>query len=257
MTDTPELWIGGGGSVTMMSNCSSTSSRWLRPSAIMSSPVRVGEHRVRVVVVVAEHRRDRRHELDGIRPQAGDQRGPVRGSHPERHDERAFATPGGRSAAGSASAWRRPSGASSRCRRPTARRSRPPWPAWTDAISSSRDSNSSSPGRPCAPRSAGPRAPAGVAQDRDQDRGDQARAREGEAARPPVQGQADAEGGVHHASTTTIAGDPIVGMRTNGMTRLPMIAPVVFMPSSSPDSEPGVARARRAAAPRRSGTRCP
>ena len=42
-----------------------------------------------------------------------------------------------------------------------------------------------------------------------------------------------------------IAGEPIVGMRTNGMTRLPRMAPVVFTPSSSPDSEPAVPRSSR------------
>ena len=44
------------------------------------------------------------------------------------------------------------------------------------------------------------------------------------------------------ASSTTMAGDPIVGIRTNGITRLPMMAPVVFTPSSSPDSDPAVRR---------------
>ena len=38
MTETPELWIGGGGSVTMMSKASATSSRWFRPSATMTRP---------------------------------------------------------------------------------------------------------------------------------------------------------------------------------------------------------------------------
>ena len=90
MTEAPELSIGGGGSVTMMSKRSSASSRWFRPSAMITRPFGFGEHRRGVRVVVAEHRRDRRDELHGVGPEAGDQRGPERRAHPEGHDQRAL-----------------------------------------------------------------------------------------------------------------------------------------------------------------------
>ena len=38
MTETPELSIGGGGSVTMMSYRWSVSSTWFRPSAMITCP---------------------------------------------------------------------------------------------------------------------------------------------------------------------------------------------------------------------------
>ena len=115
----------------------------------------------------------------------------------------------------------------------------------------------SRPGRGCGPRWAGPRA-----------RGAAARTTISTAATPPAPaerdaaavgttGEADAQGALVNASTTMIMGDPIVGMRTNGMTRLPRIAPVVFTPSSRPGLGPGLRRDRRAAAPRRSERRIP
>ncbi len=46
-------------------------------------------------------------------------------------------------------------------------------------------------------------------------------------------------------STTMITGEPMVGIRTNGMTRLPRIAPVVFAASSQPDADPARERSSR------------
>ena len=56
------------------------------------APVRVGEDRLGVVVVEAEHVGHGRHELDHVRPQAADERGPERGPHAEGDDERSFAS---------------------------------------------------------------------------------------------------------------------------------------------------------------------
>ena len=96
MTEAPELSIGGGGSVTMMSNRSSVSSRWFRPSVTITWPFGFAEDRVGVGVVVAEHLGTLRHELDRVGPQAGDQRAAERRAHPERHDERPLRIAAGR-----------------------------------------------------------------------------------------------------------------------------------------------------------------
>jgi hypothetical protein len=48
--------------------------------------------------------------------------------------------------------------------------------------------------------------------------------------------QADRDREVDQREHTMIAGDPIMGIRTNGITRLPRIAPVVLTASSDPDS---------------------
>ena len=55
MTDTPELWIGGGGSVTMMSKLLLDELEVVPAVGDDDPPVRVGEHLVGIVVVVAEH----------------------------------------------------------------------------------------------------------------------------------------------------------------------------------------------------------
>ena len=47
------------------------------------------------------------------------------------------------------------------------------------------------------------------------------------------------------ASATMIAGEPMVGIRTNGTSRLPTMAPVVFTASSDPDSPPAVPASSR------------
>ena len=112
------------------------------------------------------------------------------------------------------------------------------WPAWTDAISSSRDSNivpprssmraslgwATRPGRvPITTISNAATAPAAATAMR--------RGRTQNASPTP-------SAAFISASTTMIAGEPMVGIRTNGMTRLPRIAPVVLTPSRSPDSDP-------------------
>ena len=99
----PELSIGGGGSVTMMSNRSSVSSRWFRPSATITRPARVGQDGVGIGVVPAgTSPGTRRDELDGIGPQA--RRSARCGTpNPSRTPRRAPARHrGARSAAGSA-----------------------------------------------------------------------------------------------------------------------------------------------------------
>ena len=83
-------------------------------------------------------------------------------------------------------------------------------------------------------------------EDHDEDRDDDARAGERErGVVGPSSARPMPSAAFVSASRTTMAGDPIVGMSTNGMTRLPRIAPVVFTPSSSPDSEPAVPRSSR------------
>ena len=47
------------------------------------------------------------------------------------------------------------------------------------------------------------------------------------------------------AMRTMTAGDPMVGIRTNGTIRLAMIAPAVFTPRSRPDSDPDSAAVSR------------
>ena len=96
MTEAPELSIGGGGSVTMMSNRSSVSSRWFRPSAMMTRPSGSARTVVGIGVVEAEHVGDGRDQLDDIGLQAGDERRPERRPHPERDDQGALRIRAGR-----------------------------------------------------------------------------------------------------------------------------------------------------------------
>ena len=112
------------------------------------------------------------------------------------------------------------------------------WPAWTDAISSSSDAKIRPPSDSMRVTFGCVTAPGLAARntmtamrpiptvDSQRDRGDASQA----STTPSV--------AFMTASTITIAGEPIVGIRTNGMTRLPRIAPVVFDARSAPDSEP-------------------
>ena len=121
------------------------------------------------------------------------------------------------------------------------------WPAWTEAISSSRESKSVAAALGDARLVRLDDEPGPGCQDDDEDRDDDARAAPSAgAARPRPEGQRRCPRAAFvSASRTTMAGDPIVGISTNGMTRLPMMAPVVFTPSSSPDSDPAVPRSSR------------
>ena len=127
------------------------------------------------------------------------------------------------------------------------------WPAWTAAISSSRDSNSDA-ASAGDERFTGLRDPAGSTTGRDH--GDEHCDADGR--RAPC-----AAGRRSHASTipttafvaasrTMTVGDPTSGMSTNGMTRLPRMEPVVLTASSEPDSRPGL---RAIVAEQRSGGR--
>ncbi len=113
------------------------------------------------------------------------------------------------------------------------------WPAWTDAISSSSDAKIRPPsdsmrvtfGCVMAPGRAARNTITTISPSSDRRQPARARRRAASASTTP-------SAAFTTASTITIAGEPIVGIRTNGMTRLPRIAPVVFDAKSAPDSEP-------------------
>ncbi len=88
MTEAPELSIGGGGSVTMMSKRLAAQLQVVAAVGHDDPAVGVSAVGLGIGVVVAEHVEHGRHELDRLGMQPGDERGPVGRAHPERDDQR-------------------------------------------------------------------------------------------------------------------------------------------------------------------------
>ena len=122
------------------------------------------------------------------------------------------------------------------------------WPAWTAAISSSRDSNRVPPA-PAMNASPGWGMPAGLSDGRNT----ATRTATPTATRASRRGEASQARAIPTtalvaASRTTTVGEPMAGMSTNGMSRLPRIAPVVLTARSAPDSLPASERSSRSSA---------
>ena len=260
MTEAPELSIGGGGSVTMMSN-RSVGQLEVVPAVGDDDPsVRVGQHRsprpgsrsrtCRARTGRARRRRSRSPAMSAERnavpiPNATTSARSDVGPGDERQDRHELGVDGQQG--------------HRRARRPTARVSRgsgPPGPT----RSRPRSRRRSAP--PASSDEGLVRLDDGAGPDDEDDRRSPATPTPtttvGETARPPRSAPAPMPRRRVRsiARTTTTAGEPIVGIRTNGTSRLPRIGPGRVRREQRAGLRPGLRAPRRAAAPRRSGTRC-
>ena len=200
--------------------------------------VRMRRERVGVRVVVAEHVDDRRDELDRLDVQAGDQRRPVARPHPERDDQRLL-----RVRVRHQRQDRHELGVDRQ-----QRHRRPGDPQLGRAADLSRLDRGDlvlggreqpavrllrSSARSAAPaRRAPARPPRSPARRSRRDRAVTV------ARGAAMSASAIPTSALVSASSATTTGEPRSGMSTNGRTRLPTIAPVVFTPSRAPELVP-------------------